>query len=176
MKPISCPAATPRSRRVPMLLLEPVEIVYLFKLLHWEANAPPDGHAGTLDGKRERNTQITRLAFVLGLVGGGLEERVYPALARHTRRRDGNSYVSKNSAWMQQPYPLGGGWCFEGCTSLIQKQAIVQALTNTCVSARFVACADDFVAGRSVTKCFPTEMELAESLARARALEQAAAD
>ena len=69
----------------------------------WELNAPPNRHQAPLDGVPTRNTQITRLAYVLRNVGLGVKERVYSKLARFTRRNDGNSYVSKDALWTNDP-------------------------------------------------------------------------
>jgi hypothetical protein len=60
---------------------------------------------------------------------------------------------------MKAPYPLGEGWYFEGCTSLVQKQSFLRYLTKLGLSAALVACADDFVAGKSVEKYLPTDEE-----------------
>ncbi len=147
-------------------ITDPVEVLYLVLMLRWERSAPPDQHEGLLDDQPERNTQITRLAYVLRKVAAGTGDRVFTKLERFTRRDDGHSYVSKDSTWMIQPYPLARGWSFESCTSLNQKQAILQQLTRVGVSATFVACADDFVAGKSVEKYLPTDEEEEEILRR----------
>jgi len=149
-----------------------VELLYLSLMLRWERSAPPDQHQGLLDGEPERNTQITRLAYVLGKVGAGAAKRVFPTLERFTRRNDGRSYITRDSTWMKEPYPLLDGWYFEGCTSLKQKQDILQQLTRVGVSPEFVACADDFVAGQSVEKYLPTEAEQEEILARIKSEEE----
>lgn len=141
-----------------------VELLYLTCMLRWERSAPLDGHEGLLDDRLEKNTQITRLAYVLKLVGAGVADRVFAKLERFTRRDDGHSYVSKDATWMIQPHPLTKGWTFEGCTSLVQKQEILRRLTEVGVSAAFVACAADFVAGNSVEKYLPTDVEQEEML------------
>jgi hypothetical protein len=99
---------------------------------------------------------------LLRKVGAGAKERVFSTLARYSRRNDGESYISKNSSWMTEPYPLLQGWFFEGCTSLEQKQSILQHLTKVGLSPTFAACADDFVAGKSVVKYLPTDEEQEE--------------
>ncbi len=58
---------------------------------------------------------------------------------------------------MKEPYPLWDGWFFEGCTNLAQKQSILQYLTRVGLSPTFVACADDFVAGKSIERYLPTD-------------------
>jgi hypothetical protein len=52
--------------------------------------------------------------------------------------------------------------------SLVQKQHVLQHLTRVGLSAAFAACADDFVAARSVDRYAPTIAEQEEAL---RALE-----
>ena len=105
-------------------VIEPVEIMYLSLMSRWMRTAPPDRHKGEKGGKRIRNTQIERLAFVLRNIGvGPRAEQTYSTIALHSRRSDGNSYVSKDPSWMHTPTPLTDGWYFEGCTSLAQKQA-----------------------------------------------------
>lgn len=140
-----------------MRLLDPVEILYLALMLRWEKTAPPDRHKGYLDGEEERNSQISRMAYVLKKISVGDEERVFNVLATHSRREDGRSYISKDSSWMKEPYPLWDGWFFEGCTNLKQKQDIIQSLTKLKLSPAFVACVDDFVEGRSVEGFLPRE-------------------
>ena len=140
-----------------MHLVDPVEILYLYFMLRWERSAPPDQHKGYLDGAEERNSQISRMAYIVKKIAVGAEERVFNLLAMHSSRADGRSYISKDSSWMKQPYPLWDGWFFEGCTSLKQKQDIIQSLTRLGLSPAFVACVDDFVEGRSVERFKPTE-------------------
>lgn len=142
-----------------MHITEPVEYLYLCLMRRWEQTAPPDRHQGLLDGEPERNTQISRFAYVLRKIAAGSDESVFVTLARFTRRNDGESYISKNASWMEEPYPLGDGWYFEGCTSLKQKQEILQNLRWVGMSSVFVACAEDFVAGTSVAKYEPTSTE-----------------
>ncbi|HQU50060.1 MAG TPA: hypothetical protein PLM09_13205 [Casimicrobiaceae bacterium] len=155
-----------------MHLKDPVELLYLALMLRWERSAPPDKHQGLLDGKPERNTQISRIAYVLRKVGAGTEDHVFNTLARYTRRDDGESYISKNSSWMKEPYPLLAGWYFEGCTSLMQKQSFLQYLTKLGLSSTFVACADDFVSGKSVANYLPTDVEQEEILRKIRGREE----
>lgn len=160
-------------------LRDPVEILYLALMLRWERTAPPDGsqvfpdgsHA-LLDGTPERNTQMSRFAYVLKKVAVGNETRVYAHLARHTRRNDGQSYISTDPSWMQAPRPLSGGWYFEGCTSLPQKQAFLSELTGLGQSPTFAACAADFVAGNSVRGYVPTDAEQDDILRQLDAVEE----
>jgi hypothetical protein len=128
-------------------------------MLRWEANAPPDAQWGLLDGKPACNSQKARMADLLKKIGVGDERRVFPVLARYSTRRDGRSYISRDSSWMEDPVELVDGWFLEGCTSLKQKQDILQHLTKTGLSPAFVACADDFVAGLSVRRFIPSEDE-----------------
>ena len=155
-----------------MHIKDPVELLYLSLMLRWERSAAPDKHQGLLDGQPERNTQISRMAYVLQKIGVGTEDHVFGTLARYTRRDDGESYISKNSSWMKEPYPLLAGWYFEGCTSLVQKQSFLQYLTKVGLSSTFVACADDFVAGKSVEKYLPTDKEQEEIVRKIREKEQ----
>jgi len=143
-----------------------VEYLYLALMLKWEKSAPPDRHQGSLDGEPAKNTQITRMAYILRKIAAGQEERTYQLLCRHSRRNDGKSYVSKDSSWMKESYPLSSGWFFEGCTSLIQKQDILQHLTKLDLSPTLVDCIDEFVAGKSIEKRLPSEDEAEEILRR----------
>ena len=54
----------------------------------------------------------------------------------------------------------------KGCTNLKQKQDIVHVLTKVGISQAFVAAVDDFVAGESIKKYFPTEDEENEILVK----------
>lgn len=155
-----------------MRIKHPVELVYLMLMLRWERSAPPEKHQGVLDGKPERNSQMSRMAYVLQKIGTGDEERIFGTLARHSRREDGESYISRSASWMNEPYSLSGGWHFEGCCSLELKQSILQSLTKVGLSSEFVACVDDFVAGTSVEKYFPTDEEQEEIVRRIRVMEQ----
>jgi hypothetical protein len=154
-------------------LCDPVEILYVALMYRWEKNAPPDRHAGFLDGEPARNTQIARLVDVLNKIAAGNDERTFSTLAQHSRRNDGRSYISKDKSWMEQPCPLSAGWFFEGCTSLIQKQEIIRQFTKLGLSPAFAACVDDFVAGRTIVDYFPTEAEDREILAKIQASEAA---
>ena len=155
-----------------MRLKDPIEVLYLALMSRWGKSAPPDGRQGLLDGEPERNTQISRMVYLLRKVAAGAEERTYNTLARYSRRKDGESYISRASAWMEEPRELGKGWYFEGCTSLPQKQEILLGLRELGLSARFVACADDFVACKSIQKYFPTEEEENEILAKIKEQEE----
>jgi len=119
---------------------------------------------GVLDGETASNTQITRMAYILKKIAAGQEERTYQLLSRHSRRNDGKSYISKDSSWMLEPYPLSEGWYLEGCTSLNQKQVILQHLTELGLSPTLVDCIDEFVAGKSIEDRIPSEEEAEEIL------------
>ena len=149
-----------------------VEYLYLALMLRWEKSAPRDGHKSILDDEPARNTQITRMAYILKKIAAGQEDRTYQLLSQHSRRKDGNSYISKNSSWMENPYPLTDGWFFEGGTSLIQKQEILQHLTKLNLSPTLVDCIDQFVAGKSIDERMPSEIEAEEILRRSIEIER----
>jgi len=150
--------------RMPSHITDPVELVYLSLMLRWERTAPPDRSGGLLDGKPARNTQTARLAYVLQKVAVGLREEPFATLARYSRRKDGESSVSRNPATMIQPHALTDGWYVEGCMNLQQKQMFLQNITRLGLSSAFAACLDDFVAGKSVEDYLPTEEEQVEIL------------
>ena len=149
-----------------------VEILYLSLMHRWERTAPPDQHKGLLDGEPARNTQAARLVYVLQKIAAGNVERTYSTLARYTRRNDGESYISKNPSWMEQPLPLGDGWFFEACTSLVQKHAIVHNFSKLGLSGALGQAVEDFVAHKSIEQYFPTEAEEEQILAKIHAQEQ----
>ncbi len=154
-----------------MRLTEPIEVMYLTLMIRWENTAPPDGKQGLLDDEPERNTQISRMVYLLRKIAAGAEEKIYNTLSTFSSRNDGESYISMNHSWMEDPRELGAGWYFEGCTSLVQKQNILQALSKLGLSGTFVNCADDFVAGKGIQKYFPTEEENDIILVRIKELE-----
>lgn len=133
-----------------MGIKDTVEYLYLALMARWENTAPTDRRQGLLDGKPERNTQITRFSYIIRKIAAGQESRVYNALNTGAQRNDSNAYISRDFSWMEQPHELSDGWYFEGCTSLVQKQSIVQALSRVGCSAALIAAIDDFVAGKSV--------------------------
>lgn len=142
-----------------MRLKDPVEILYLTLMLKWNTTAPENGKQGYIKEKKERNTQISRMAFILQKIALGNEDKTYNVLARFSKRNDGEAYISKDSSWMKEPRKLNSNWFFEGCTSLKQKQDILQGLTKLNLSSAFVSCTDDFVANNNIDKYFPTEEE-----------------
>lgn len=147
-----------------MRLPQPMEVFYLVLMSRWHMTAPPDGHQGEFEGEIARNTQIMRIAYLLNKIALPKFDRTYSVLSLHSRREDGESYISRNASWMKEPTELGGGWYFEGCTSLEQKQQILRGLTKVGLSGEFVRVADDFVEGRAVDQYFPTEEEAIEIL------------
>ena len=153
-----------------------VEYLYLALMLKWEENAPADRHEGLLDNVPTRNTQITRMGYILRKIAAGQEERTYQLLSRYSHRNDGKAYVSKDSSWMIEPYPLSNDWFFEGCTSLVQKQDIIQHLTKLGLSMALVNCIDEFVAGKSIAHRLPSEAEAEEILRRSIEEEKARED
>lgn len=157
-----------------MRVVEPVEVLYLSLMQRWAKSAPPDKHQGLLDGEPTRNTQTERLKYVLEKVAAGSDattQRVYSILARYTRRQDGESYVSRNSTWMEQPEALSGGWYYEGCTSLEQKLNVVSALSRVGLSGPFVQAVAEFVANKPIEQFFPTAEDEVEINRRIRAWE-----
>ena len=159
-------------KEFPMGIKNTVEYLYLALMLRWEKSAPPDKHEALLDGEPARNTQITRMAYILRKIAAGQEERTYLLLSRYSRRNHGKSYVSRDSSWMTEPYPLSSGWFFEGCTSLIQKQEVLRHLTKLDLSPTLVDCIDEFVAGNSIEGRIPSEEEAEQILRRSIAMER----
>ena len=72
---------------------------------------------------------------------------------------------------MKEPEPLSGGWYFEGCTSLPQKENVIAALSHVGRTAPFVNAVADFVANKPIAKYFPTEADEEEINRRIRAWE-----
>ena len=134
-----------------------VELFYLAMMLRWENTAPEDGTQGLLDGIEERNSQISRMVYILKLIASGNTDRVYNLLSIHSRRNDGNSYISKYSSWMNSAQKLDDKWYFEGCTNLIQKKYIILGLRKLDLSSAFVNAVEDFVSGKSVRRYLPSE-------------------
>lgn len=156
-----------------MRVIDSVEVLYLSLMQRWERTAPADRHEGERDGITARNTQAERLAFVIGNIAVGRHaDSVYSTLARYTRRDDGNSYISKDPSWMVQPVSLTDGWYFEGCTSLIQKQSVLNHLGKLGLSGVFSQAAEDFVANKSIQKYFPKVEDEPEILERIRAWDE----
>jgi hypothetical protein len=157
-----------------MRVLEPVEILYLSLMQRWALNAPPDKHQGLLDGEPARNTQTERLKYVLEKIAAGSEtttQKVYSTLARYSRRQDGESYVSRNRSWMEQPEQLSGGWYYEGCTNLEQKLNVVSSLSHLGLSGPFVQAVAEFVANKPFEQFLPTPADEDEINRRIRAWE-----
>lgn len=153
-------------------LKDAVEVLYLALLLRWQRTAPPDRHLGLVDDKPERNTQTARLAYAIRKIAAGNEERTYQLLATHCRRNDSRSYFSKNHVWMIEPYLLSGGWYFEGCTSLVQKQSFLQHLTKLGLSSLFVACLNEFIANKDVQHYMPSIEEQEEIVRKIESKEE----
>lgn len=149
-----------------MRLNNPVEIFLLSLMQRWFESAPEDGRKCLFRGEPKINSQMLRTAYILETIGYLEEDKIFNRLAIHCRRTDGNSYISKDSAWMEKPLELGGGWFFEGGTSLAQKQDILSGLTKIGYSPAFVASVDKFVAGESVNEFFPTDEEAKEILSQ----------
>lgn len=142
-----------------MRLKDPVEVFLLYLMHQWMESAPESGRTGLHQGEPKVNSQMMRAAYILKVIGFAEEDKVFNKLAVHCRRNDGHSYISKDAAWMEKPLELGGGWYFEGGTSLVQKQGILSSLTKIGYSPTFVSAADTFVAGQPVSEFFPTDEE-----------------
>ena len=149
-----------------------VEFLYLQLMLRWETTAPEDKHLGKLDDKPVINSQTARLAFILNKIASGDEDRSFQLVARFSRRKDGESYVSRDSAWMKKPYPLLKGWFLEGGQSLTQKKNITASFSNLGLSGSFVSCCDDFVEGKSVQRFMPSEDEMRKMIEEAEVRER----
>jgi hypothetical protein len=132
-----------------MKLTNPDEIEIAGEMLRWERVMPAPGKRKQL-GTFE-NSQMMRLELVLIEVGkrrGG--EAFYKALSSMTTGERGKRYIAKGFEDMGWPLPLTDGWHLEGTMSLEQKRDLLHHLTKFSLSARFLACAADFVAGNSV--------------------------
>ena len=136
---------------------KPEEYLYLHFLSEWERTAPPDGKWGRLDDRDEQNTQTARMAKVLRMVTG-LHSEPLGRLEKHTKRRDGRSYISRDASWMGEPCQLGKGWYYEGRMSLVdKKRRIVDAFPQMGLSSlEFAHCVQDFVEGKSVRRYWPS--------------------
>jgi len=143
-----------------------VEVLYLSLMKRWHNTAPADRRYGSLDGKREQNSQEARLAYVLQKIGAGQVDRAFSTLSRLIERRDGGSYISKDGARMESPRPLWNGWFLEGCASMEQKRGIIRELKHLGLSPPFIEAVDDFVAGKDIEKYFPTDEEAEEIVRR----------
>lgn len=144
-----------------MRLKDPVEILFLAFLLRWEKSAPADKKQGLLDGNPERNTQMSRMAFVLNKISIGVEDKYFGKLSIGSSwsKPGGNSFLAKTSQHMENPYSLNAGWWLDGCASLEKKQEMMQDLTKLGFSSLFTKCACDFIAGKSVESYVPTDEE-----------------
>ena len=111
-----------------MRVRDPVELLYLGLMQRWTSTAPADGCHGALDGNPEQNSQVARLGYVLQKIAAGQVDKYFAKLEKLTRRRDGCSYVSKDSVRMKEPRLLWEGWYLEGCASLEQKRGIIRNL------------------------------------------------
>lgn len=149
-----------------MALTNRNEISRLALLLKWQNDSPDDRHQiqGIISNKR--NTQTTRLGYVLNLIvlKNDNFDGVFQQLAKFTlRQKDKNAYFSKDSSWMKEPYCVKGDWFFEGCTSLKQKRDCIQYITKVRFptgfrfSSQFADCAADFIANENLDKYKPTK-------------------
>jgi hypothetical protein len=86
---------------------KPKEYFYFHCLRNWERTAPSYGRVGTLDGRPVENTQTARMARLLTITLAGKADidGTFQKLSKRTqRKKDGNSYVSKDKSWMKEPY------------------------------------------------------------------------
>lgn len=141
-------------------ITDPVEALYLALMIRWEKTAPPDRNKGLLDGVPERNTQISRLVFVLQKIAAGEEDRVFSTLERYNRRKDGIAFISKLPSSMRNPRELSADWYYEGCMNMEDKAVLVGTLRKLRLSSEFIQATEDFVANRSVIKYMPTKEEI----------------
>lgn len=132
--------------------MQPDERSYLALMFSWEKTAPKDQTEGLLDGNLERNTQMSRMAYLLRIVATVKGEApTYKKLSPELCRRDGNSYLSEDKSWMTEPRELSKGWYFEGCINLEKKKEIFELLRSRCgMSVEFIKWAKDFIAGKSL--------------------------
>lgn len=144
------------------------EISRLALLVKWQKDSPEDRHQIQSYSSNKRNTQTTRLGYVLNLmvIKNDNFDSIFQQLANYTvRQKDRNTYLSKDSSWMKEPYPVKGDWYFEGCTSLKQKKDCIQNITKIRFptgfrfSIQFSDCAADFIANESLEKYLPIESE-----------------
>ena len=152
-----------------MRLKDPVEILFLGLLLRWENTAPPDKTQGFLDDNPERNTQMSRMAYVLNKVGTGVEDKYFLKLSVGASwSKLSGTFLDKNNDHMENPYPLNASWWLDGCASLERKLEMMQDLTKLGISPTFTRCACDFIAGESVASYMPTEEEQDEIVRKIR--------
>lgn len=143
-----------------MRLRDPVEILFLGLMLRWEKTAPPNMKQGMLDTETERNTQMSRMAFVLNKVAVGVEDEYFQKLAVGASwSKPSGRFLDKNKEHMENPIALHKGWWLDGCASLERKLEMMQDLTKLGLSPTFTNCACDFVSGKSVASYMPTESE-----------------
>jgi hypothetical protein len=129
------------------MLTNPDEIDIVRVLLRWETGMPAPGkYIDTFE-----NSQMIRLRLVLVEIGkkrGGA--KFYEPLASMATGERGKRYIANRYEDMGTPWPLTEGWYLEGTMSLEQKRGLLHHLLKFRWSVRFVACAEDFVAGKSV--------------------------
>lgn len=152
-----------------MVIKNKTELQFLVLFIKWQTNSPEDRHKIQSTFINKRNTQTTRLAFILNLMAL-IKTRdfniTFQQLAKYTfRTKDKNSYLSKDTSWMKEPHHIKGDWYFEGCTSLKQKQACIQNITKIQFPDSFQFspglsdCSEDFIANKNLDKYKPTERD-----------------
>ncbi len=141
-----------------MSLTDPVELLFFSLFLRWEKNAPLDGKQGLLDGEPHRNTQISRMAFVLNKIGVGLEDKYFLRLTTGSSwSKPGGKFLDKNHEYMENPYALNKGWWLEGCASLEKKVEMMQDIRKLGMSFTFIKCICDFISGNSILSYLPSD-------------------
>lgn len=148
-----------------MTITNAKELNRLALLVKWQKDSPKDRHQIQNYSLDIRNTQTTRLVFVLNLIVKNDDfNNIFQKLAKYTvRQKDQNAYLSKDSSWMREPYPVRGDWYFEGCTSLKQKKDCLQYITKIRFpsgfrfSTQFSDCVGDFIADENLEKYKPVE-------------------
>lgn len=149
-----------------MHVLDPIECFYLTYMRRWQITAPPDRHRGLLGGQPAENSQVARLACVINIVASAPVAKTFARLEHLTVKRDGSSYVSRDTSRMESPYPLWDEWFLEGCISLPQKLTVVRQLKQLGLSPAFIESAESFVANDDITRYFPTLDEQEEIVRR----------
>ena len=123
-------------------------------------NAPLEGKQGLLDGKPERNTQISRMAFVLNKVCVLLEEKYFLKLSTGPSwSKPGGKFLDKNNTHMTNAHSLKKGWWLDGCASLDKKIETMYDLRKIGMSYTFINCTCDFISGKSIKSYLPSEKE-----------------
>lgn len=152
-----------------MLITNKKELTCLALFIKWQNEAPKDKHKIQSFLEDKRNSQSTRLSFILNLIALSNKEddfnTIFQQFAKYTlRTKDKNSYISKD-LWMKDHYHIRGAWYFDACSNVNQKQNWVQYITKIRFSnsfkfsTQFSDCAADFIANKNLKKYEPTTGE-----------------